>query len=474
MIKFSELSEILTKQQKAKVNRWEKGDNSFSDHLFDHPEHTEKTISLEHPDSEGHSEDIKNHLEPHGIKIKDYKSGIGEDKHGREVKLGKALEKTKAPDELKNKFANDPSRSNKGIGSDDLRVTISRHPHHVAGMTSSGHSWENESCMNFETGCNKDYLKQDVKHGTHVAYLHHKDDKDLERPLARIALKKFTDDETGHSVLRPEKRTYGPASDAFTHTVHKFIDDKMPVHDSGIYRKNDSIYHDGGDKKIVGKGKEALNRILKNHKEGISSDIVNHPAFTKQTAEEHIHRIPRYLTNSSVFSDEDVNRILSKHKDNHELHFIAARNKGISSSTIDRIISAQPDAVTNLHPDNPNITKEHISKFIENIHHPDKVVKLANHKNFHPSHFDEISDRHGMEGRASLMDSDIDLPKEHFDKFVKQDAKSIDLHKRREKEYAEKIMDHEHYTKDHANHLLNNINGVENHPYIHKRLLRKL
>jgi len=256
MINFLELTEILNKAQKAKVNRWKKGDNSFSDHLFDHPTHTEKTISLEHPESEGHSEDIKNHLAPHGIKIKDYKSGIGEDKHGREIKLGKALEKTKAPDELKNKFANDPARSNKGIGSNDLRVTISRHPHHVAGMTSGGHCWENESCMNFETGSNKDYLKQDVKHGTHVAYLHHKDDKDLEHPLARIALKKFADDETGHSVLRPENRTYGPPSDAFTHTVHKFINDKMPPNDSGIYHKNPNVYNDASKTTIIGNGKK--------------------------------------------------------------------------------------------------------------------------------------------------------------------------------------------------------------------------
>lgn len=473
MIKFSELSEILDKQQKAKVNRWKKGDNSFSDHLFDHPSHTEKTIPLEHPDTEGHSEDIKSHLEPHGIKIKDYKSGIGEDKYGREIKLGKALEKTKAPDELKNKFANDPSRSNKGIGSDDLRVTISRHPHHVAGMTSSGHSWENESCMNFETGCNKDYLKQDVKHGTHVAYLHHKDDKELEHPLARIALKKFTDEETGHSVLRPENRTYGPASDAFTHTVHKFIDDKMPVHDSGIYHKNDSVYHDSGNKKIVGKGKEALNRIIKNHKESFSSDIINHPAFDKQTAEEHIHRIPRYLTNSSIFSDEDVNRIVSKHKDNRELHFNAARNKGISSSTIDKIIGAHPDAVDNLHPHNPNITKEHISKFIHNASRPSTAVMLSSHQNFHPSHFDEISNKFGKEGRSRLLDSDINLPKDHYDKFVKKDSDVIDLYKEKGKEHLDNIMDHEHYTKEHANHLLNNLVGVENHPEIHKRLLRK-
>jgi len=98
MINFSHLQEILTKSQKKEVDTWEKGDNSFSNHLFDHPDHTEKTIPLEHPDSAGHEDDIRGHLEPHGIKIKDYKSGIGEDKHGREVKLGKALEKTKASD----------------------------------------------------------------------------------------------------------------------------------------------------------------------------------------------------------------------------------------------------------------------------------------------------------------------------------------------------------------------------------------
>lgn len=255
------LQEILTTDQKKKVNRWKKGDNSFSDHLFNKPDDKNLTIPLEHPENEGHSGEIAKHLEPHGIKIKNYKAGIGEDKHGREVKLGKALVKTKAPDELKNKFDNDNARTEKGNKiSEDYRVTISRHPHHVAGMTSSGHSWENDSCMNFETGCNKDYLKQDVKHGTHIAYLHHKDDKDIEHPLARIALKKFTDDETGHSVLRPEGKTYGNYSDAFHHTVHKFVNDRMPIHDSGVYKKHHEVYDDDGKNKVFGKdyGKKAV------------------------------------------------------------------------------------------------------------------------------------------------------------------------------------------------------------------------
>jgi len=393
MIKFSHLQEILTKSQKKEVDTWEKGDNSFSNHLFDHPEHTEKTIPLEHPDAAGHEDDIRGHLEPHGIKIKDYKSGIGEDKHGREVKLGKALEKTKASDELKNKFANDPSRSNKEQTSSDLRVTISRHPHHVAGMTSSGHCWEEESCMKFGTGSRSYHLPGEVKHGTHVAYLHHKDDHELEHPLARIALKKFTDNDSGHAVLRPENRTYGPENSAFEHTVHKFINDKMPVHDSGLYRKHEEVYDDSGKNTIIGKSKKALHDAIKekidpNSKLSISDHaITHHPEFGDRENETLMKSGNFFGLSSPNLSKEHITKHVEDTKDNpNKVHHLL-NNPKISSEHVDKLIENQKD----LSPlDKPlGLKPEHLKTLISKTgnwawtEHPNSNVDVVKHSLSH-------------------------------------------------------------------------------------------
>ena len=194
------ICEELTPSQKKSVNKWEKGDNSFSDHMYKESKDPHRaTFELESPNKSEHEDIVKNHLEPHGFKIKDYKLGKVEDKHGRETSIGKALGKVKAPDDVKRKFENDPSRAQKE--KTNLHVSISRHPHDVAGMTSKGHSWENESCMNFSNGDNKHYLREDVKHGTHVAYLTHKDDHNNSKPIGRIALKKYTNIDDPHDHL---------------------------------------------------------------------------------------------------------------------------------------------------------------------------------------------------------------------------------------------------------------------------------
>lgn len=62
------------------------------------------------------------------------------------------------------------------------------------------------SCLSITGGCNRHYLSSEVKKGTHALYLHHKDDKKLQQPLARIALRPYEgqdpqDGET-HKIIR--------------------------------------------------------------------------------------------------------------------------------------------------------------------------------------------------------------------------------------------------------------------------------
>lgn len=432
MIYFSELlQEILTPDQKKIVNRWRKGDNSFSDHLFDKPKDKNITIPLEHPENEGHSKDIKDHLEPHGIKVKDYKSGIATDKHGREVRIGRALEKTKAPDELKNKFANDASRTEKGNKiSDDYRVTISRHPHHVAGMTSSGHCWENDSCMDFSSDraigyggkTNKDFLKADLKNGTHVAYLHHKDDTELERPLARIALKKFTDGETGHSVLRPENKTYGGYSDAFHHTIHKFINDKMPIHDEGVYKKHPEVYDDDQRNKVFGKeyGKKAVDDF-KNGK--INSNDLHKIDVPSEHLESLISRHGDVAVKHKSATQEQLGRWIHEHPD---LHHKIAENPNLKDPKHFESLYHPTDSLHRAVIQHKNTPVGLIDKFIrDNKKTPWNMVHTLNHaKNLNKNHLSQISNHPeiGVRDKIKILENDDNKSKvdsSHYESILK-------------------------------------------------------
>jgi hypothetical protein len=107
--------------------------------------------------------DVEEHLEKHGYAIHDYKSGLassqkttGAPERGiplstKTVKesIGKVLQKTNAPDFIKNAYANDPART--GAKSSGLHILISHHPFATIGKT-SGTNWETESCMNAESG----------------------------------------------------------------------------------------------------------------------------------------------------------------------------------------------------------------------------------------------------------------------------------------------------------------------------------
>lgn len=239
----------LNERQKEEVDSWEQPHHDFSDHVFG-PETSRVTIPLEHveEDVEPHPA-VKSHLENNGFAVHNYKMGIATDKHGRQVKIGKALAKSKAPEEVRKAFDNDPSRAASTNKADDLRVTFSRHPHDVAAM-STGQGWT--SCMDMKGGIEQGRLRNDIEQGTHVAYLHHKDDKNLKNPIARIALKPFKSTDKKHTILVPENKTYGEGGDAFANTVNKWTAEHFKPKPSKDYEKHHSLYDDSNRRKIFG------------------------------------------------------------------------------------------------------------------------------------------------------------------------------------------------------------------------------
>lgn len=274
--------ESLTKpEHKELVNKWEKGDYSFSDHIFgsegrnidaenDHPNNHRIFVPLEAEDP------IKDHLENAGHTDIDYSKGTVKDKHGRETRIGKALVRTNAHPHIIKRFNDDSARKALGSGSDTHEVIISRHPYDVAGM-STGKRWS--SCMDMESGSNKRFLTEEIKNGTHVAYLVPKGvkhDEAIHSPLARIALKQY-EAEDSHKILRPSD-SYGEANGAFANTVRSWAEKHFPANPQR-YDLNKHSYDDGETSYFGGDHKDFEYNINVLH--DYHDKMENHPHLTK-------------------------------------------------------------------------------------------------------------------------------------------------------------------------------------------------
>lgn len=249
------VTEELNTRQKKTVDRWVK---DYPDaHAEGHPnavaisksvipEGSHK-ITIPFNDDDGTVDahpDVESHLRNHGYSISNYKKGTVKDRYNREVSIGKILEKTKADKKVKHAFLTDPNRIGARQSKKRLMITITRHPYHVAGM-STGQGWT--SCMDMSCGFEKRYLKDDVQQGTHVAYLHHEDDPDMKNPIARVALRPFHSEDKKETILRPEQHTYGNAPSSFHKTVNAWSEKNFPANKEKLYIRNKKVYSEDGE-----------------------------------------------------------------------------------------------------------------------------------------------------------------------------------------------------------------------------------
>src|ERR1700743_685746 len=102
---LSYLDESLNSKQKKEVDSWEHAKHTFSDHAFGGAAPYD-IIPLK-DETHMHYEGL---LAGHGYKLHDYYKGAAEDKYGRQVGLGKVLDKIGASDEDKKRFQVDQSR----------------------------------------------------------------------------------------------------------------------------------------------------------------------------------------------------------------------------------------------------------------------------------------------------------------------------------------------------------------------------
>ncbi len=205
----------------------------------------------------GVDENVKKLLEKYGYTITNYSTGLAS-KEGRVRRIGKILakirkEKIKELDlknqlnevenydeELKeiNQYMNkieiefQTSKYRVSEGQKHL-IVFSQNPHDVAKM-STDRGWT--SCMELGKGKMRDDVYCEVKGGGFVAYLITKEDKDIEKPLARIHIRRF-DNDKGVSIAVPEESIYGNSLPGFPEAVKDWLDRKQRGLEYGEYKR---------------------------------------------------------------------------------------------------------------------------------------------------------------------------------------------------------------------------------------------
>ena len=363
---FKFFTEELNATQVDDVRSWPRDPKAVkaTDHYFGVNNNT-KDHQLEDTQdkSEVHKE-VERHLNQ-PIHVNDYRSGKIKDKYGRDVRLGSALQKAKAPLTLVNKFANDSTRQ--GTKFSGLHVHVTRSPEGVAGQTSGTQSWASTSCKHFVKGIERGYLKHEVKHGTVVSYLKDHTGKEL----ARATLQPHVNDK-GHIAYKVTSH-YGIDHAGFKDHANKVAADlSHPTGDkTGVYQMHPKVHND-----LVGKYNEHM----------------LHPHI-----DHDLHKIVDNELNTGK-SSQRLNLALNHPNANHT-HFdkaINSKNALLDHSTLSIITSHRNATADNLHkildiqkPDafhkqaalaHENIDHTHITKALQDNKWHVRAAAVRHHK----------------------------------------------------------------------------------------------
>jgi hypothetical protein len=412
MIRFKNfIKEELNDKEKAEVAKWPRDPKALeaTDHYFgkgNDEKHEELSGTVDK--SEVHKA-IERHLGKE-IEPNDYKAGVTDDKYGRKTKIGGMLTKSKADPKLINNFANDSTRQ--GKTQKGLTVKVTRSPAGVAGQTSHGQDWENQSCKNFNTGSNRHYLEGEVKHGTVVAYLHnHKGEE-----IARSTLQPHINDE-GHTAYAVDSH-YGLDHAGFkqhAEDLAKRLSGEPKKGDSIVYKKHYKVYDDNGQSTILhpNASKEHIDHALDDEREDVRMAAISHPNATKahinHALNDDDYEVRQAAVSNKNATSEHIDKALndksgmvrmaaaahpnasSKHidkalndKSEHVRH-VAVRNKNATSEQIDKALNDDSPYVRQGAVNNPNASKEHLDKAITDGEYRIRYM-AANHKNATPEH----------------------------------------------------------------------------------------
>jgi hypothetical protein len=210
-------------------------------------------------------------LDDAGFYITDYRAGIamkkakpGEQKDLRQIKIGKILGRLNKSELLK-QFNERLGTSKKDIKGLEVEICITHNPYDIAGM-STDRNWT--SCMELDNGEYKTTPLKQVQYGGMCAYLIFADDKNIEKPLARIAIKRFiSKNDLSKFIFAAEDRIYGDEGLAneigFQEELIKILEqsNKLTANIGGEYiRKDKNSYSDTYDKNYYWFNSDNLNK----------------------------------------------------------------------------------------------------------------------------------------------------------------------------------------------------------------------
>lgn len=193
--------QAVSNRYNSEISAHKNAANAISGHIF--PEGKDRLVlplsTEEHPTKTA----VESHLHQNGFHSTDYRAGLTKDSYGRNVSIGKALVRTNADKQLVNDFAKHQQTYADEPDTSHLQVMISKHPHDIVGM-SQGTQWglrpgeehstpdkHVQSCMRFGTFQHERHIPEELKAGTHVAWLTNKGDDEAKEPHARITLRPY-------------------------------------------------------------------------------------------------------------------------------------------------------------------------------------------------------------------------------------------------------------------------------------------
>jgi hypothetical protein len=189
---------------------------------------------------------VYNKLQQLGYDVVDYTRGLARKKTGSQnpTKIGKILTAAaQAGDDTANtilqKFQNDPKRASTRA---EYQGVVSRHPYDIAGM-STDRGWT--SCQDLVSGGQCQYVPQDIRAGTLVAYMITKDDVNINSPVGRILLKPYINDQN-QTAYALHNESYGTVTNEFRQAVNRFatwLNNQQGL--KGSFNLSRDVYYDG-------------------------------------------------------------------------------------------------------------------------------------------------------------------------------------------------------------------------------------
>jgi hypothetical protein len=350
---------------------------------------------------------IENHLGQE-ISHEDYRAGLARDHLGRQTRIGRLIK----DDSLRNEFAKDPTREGSRSGQSQYTTRTVRGVE-VAGQTNSvpdaqhpkGHSWGNISCKNNETGINKHYLEDEIKHGTVTHFV--KDHNGQE--IYRATLQPHHNDE-GHVAYAIDSE-YGIKHPSFTEDAKRVAAKLSNAdHTNGLFRKHGKVYHDSEDSYML-------------HPNVSSEQLHKYIAAPSDEYDDRKLLVKRLAIMHPNSDSTHIQRVLDQ-KDTHPvlLNRIASHPK-ITDEQISRLLDNPRNGVRRTVASNPNIKDHHIRKALADTDNTVRANIMSNPST--PTHhiINGTKDRSSLVRATAYANSK--LPKEHLIKGLDDESDQV-------------------------------------------------